>query len=400
MKRTLAIQTMRLGMVSGLGVLVFWTAAIRPTQAQRADVAVPVATNAPARGGDRAEYSPVVRDLTATNLYWGDTHLHTRNSADSYLVGNETLSPEDAFRYALGQTVAAHNGMHVRLRRPLDFLAVTDHAEYLGVFARLKREDPSLMGWPLGRRWSAMLVKGDRGIGREWVKAIQSNDAETQVPEDVRRSIWKEIAVLADRYNMPGRFTAFTGYEWTSMINGDNLHRVVLFRDGSDRTLRTMPFSAQESTDPEALWRVLEAYEARTGGEVLAISPNGNLSNGRMFALETVAGRPFTADYAQRRMRWEPLYEVTQVKGDGETHPALSPSDEFADFERWDESNASGDTPKQPWMLRHEYARQALKDGLQLAARCPRASSSSSNTSQLWAMRLRTSSSMRCRLRE
>jgi len=368
MKRTLAIQTMRLGMVSGLGVLVFWTAAIRPTQAQRADVAVPVATNAPARGGDRAEYSPVVRDLTATNLYWGDTHLHTRNSADSYLVGNETLSPEDAFRYALGQTVAAHNGMHVRLRRPLDFLAVTDHAEYLGVFARLKREDPSLMGWPLGRRWSAMLVKGDRGIGREWVKAIQSNDAETQVPEDVRRSIWKEIAVLADRYNMPGRFTAFTGYEWTSMINGDNLHRVVLFRDGSDRTLRTMPFSAQESTDPEALWRVLEAYEAQTGGEVLAIPHNGNLSNGRMFALETVAGRPFTAEYATRRARWEPLYEVTQVKGDGETHPALSPSDEFADFERWDESNASGDTPKQPWMLRHEYARQALKDGLQLAA--------------------------------
>ena len=126
MKRTVTIQTMRLGVVSGLGVLVFSAAVIRPTEAQRADVAAPVATNAPSRGGDRAEYSPVVRDLTATNLYWGDTHLHTRNSADSYLVGNETLDPEDAFRFAIGQTVTAQNGMHARLRRPLDFLAVTE----------------------------------------------------------------------------------------------------------------------------------------------------------------------------------------------------------------------------------------------------------------------------------
>lgn len=351
--------------VLGLGLVGLVTPAFHDAAAQGPEGGASAAAHG---SSERAEYSPVVRDTTATNLYWGDTHLHTRNSADSYLLGNESLSPDDAFRFAMGQTITAHDGMHVKLRRPLDFLAVTDHAEYLGVFARLKQQDPEFMSWPLGKRWSGMLLSGDRALGPEWVRAIQSSEPEKRVPQKLQRSIWEAIAATADRYNMPGRFTALTGYEWTSMINGDNLHRVVLFRDGADRTSQTMPFSAQDSTDPEALWRALDAYEQQTGGEVLAIAHNGNLSNGRMFALETLSGQPLTADYARRRMRWEPLYEVTQVKGDGETHPVLSPADEFADFERWGDSNAAG-VPKVPSMLQFEYARKALQDGLRLEAR-------------------------------
>lgn len=310
-------------------------------------------------------YSPPARHRNMTNLYWGDTHLHTAASADAIMMKG-TLTRDDAYRFARGEVVTAANGMPVKLRRPLDFLAVTDHAEYLGLFAKLEKgESEFVKGWPLGEQWAEMFRTNKRGnLILQWAAALQSSDPAMRPPEKTDRPIWEEVAETADRYNQPGKFTAFTGYEWTSMITGDNLHRVVIFKDGKDKTTGALPFTAQDSTDPERLWDALEQYETRTGGEVMAIAHNGNVSNGRMFAPLTNSGKPLDSDYAKKRMRWEPVYEVTQVKGDGEAHPKLSPDDEFADFETWDEGNIQLTAKKQPEMLPYEYARSALLEGL------------------------------------
>ena len=168
----------------------------------------------------------------------------------------------------------------------------------------------------------------------------------------------------ADTYNDPGRFTAFIGYEWTTMPKGDNLHRVVVFKDGADKAGQVVPFSAFDSEDPEDLWTYLGGYEKNTGGEVMAIAHNGNVSNGLMFSDKTVEGKPLSQAYAKTRSRWEPLYEVTQMKGDGEAHPYLSPDDEFADYETWDKGNLDGTSAKKKSMLKYEYGRSALKLGL------------------------------------
>ena len=181
------------------------------------------------------------------------------------------------------------------------------------------------------------------------------------------RSIWARVTEAAERHNQPGRFTAFIGFEWTSAPGGNNLHRNIIFRDGKDKADQVLPFSNYDSADPEDLWQWMAAYEQKTGGRLLAIPHNGNLSNGQMFDVETLSTRkPLDHDYAVRRMRWEPLYEVTQMKGDGETHPSLSPSDEFAHFERWDKGSF-GPQAKTPDMLPREYARAALKRGLAYA---------------------------------
>lgn len=312
---------------------------------------------------ERNLYSAPVRERH-TNLYWGDTHLHTRLSADAYTM-HTRLSREDAFRFARGESVTADNGMQARLRRPLDFLAITDHAEYLGIFAQLADDDPRLKSWKLGEQWQQLMRQGHEvELGKAFADAIQSSDPKYQLPETLRQSIWSEAAAVADHFNEPGLFTAFVGYEWTSMISGDNLHRVVIFKDGAATASQVLPFTAQHSTDPVDLWNALEDYEQQTGGEVLAIAHNGNVSNGRMFAPNGVNGKPIDAAYAEQRARWEPVYEVTQIKGDGEAHPYLSPDDEFADFETWDDGNITLTQPKQPEMLVYEYARSGLKEGL------------------------------------
>ena len=303
------------------------------------------------------------------NVYWGDTHLHTRNSADAYSLGNLNLTPADAFRFAQGQAVIAHNGMDVRLRRPLDFLVVSDHAEYLGGYYRFNVNDPSVVDTKAGKQWSGYLEEGNPGklIGA-FTASMADPENNYPFPEQTRRTIWQDVAQTADEYNRPGQFTAFTGYEWTSMINGNNLHRVVIYKDGADKTAQLPPFSGQDSLDPRDLWNALADYEEKTGGEVMAIAHNGNLSNGMMFPSKTVDGQPLTDAYAELRSRWEPIYEVTQVKGDGEAHPTLSPNDEFADYENWDWDNIGRSQAKEDWMLEHEYARSALKLGLQYEA--------------------------------
>jgi hypothetical protein len=317
---------------------------------------------------DDVSYSPGDRSPIPRRVYWGDTHLHTRNSADAYNLGNTDLSPDDAYRFARGETVISQTGLPASLRRPLDFLVVADHAGYLGAFHRFARGDPAVTDTAAGRRWSAMDTAAERFA--DVVKSLQQPGVLEQLPPATQRSIWLEDVVrVADRHNAPGAFTAFSGYEWTAMRDGNNLHRVVIFRDGEEKTARARPLSSADSVDPEDLWRNLADYERETGGGALAIAHNGNLSNGLMFADTTLGGGPLTRDYALVRARYEPLYEVTQVKGDGEAHPALSPNDEFADYETWDFGNIAMTAAKQSGMLPHEYARSALKLGLGLAAR-------------------------------
>jgi hypothetical protein len=311
--------------------------------------------------------APIREDLP--QLLWGDTHLHTSLSADAYTMETR-LSKEMAYRFARGETVIADNGMPVKLRRPLDFLAITDHAEYLGTFVRINADDSLEQDWALGRKWDAYMKSGDaKALSQSWVDAMSSTNPADALPANAVSDIWREAAVVADAYNNPGVFTAFVGYEWTSMVSGDNLHRVVIYRDGADKAAQHPPFSAQDSTDPEDLWTALENYEKDVGGQVLAIAHNGNVSNGRMFSPVRENGQIFDEAYASRRMRWEPVYEVTQVKGDGETHPYLSPDDEFADFETWDEGNILMSHRKEKSMLKTEYARSALQEGLRHEAK-------------------------------
>lgn len=313
------------------------------------------------------EYS---RNLSADypdRVFFGDTHLHTSYSFDAGMVGDR-LGPDAAYRFARGETVTASMGHKARLRRPLDFLVVADHAESMGLAPLVASKDPLAMNDPIGKQLIDLVAAGDfagayRLVGQERAagRPVLHNDG-------VRAPVWHRITDAAERYNEPGKFTAFIGYEYTSVPGRNNLHRVVMFRDGADKANTILPLSANESEDPEALWAYLEQYEQSTGGQALAIPHNGNLSNGLMFDDVTLSGEPLTADYARRRQRWEPLYEVTQIKGDGETHPLLSTNDEFADYYRWDRGNF-GSQLKTPDMLPREYAREALKRGLAIEAK-------------------------------
>jgi hypothetical protein len=313
-------------------------------------------------------YAPYADSEQPRNVYWGDTHLHTNFSPDANLLGNKSLTPADAYRFARGDTIDAHNGMRARLNRPLDFLVVSDHSEYLGLLPMIAANDPVVMADPAGKRWASMLAAGGDDALKAFYEVLE--DIGTAKPrlksKKIQTSAWSTITSTADEYNDPGKFTAFIGYEWTTMPKGENLHRVVIFKDGADKAGQILPFSAFDSENVEDLWRFLDGYEKDTGGNAMAIAHNGNISNGLMFSAKDFEGKPLTQAYAKTRSRWEPLYEVTQYKGDGEAHPKLSPQDEFADFETWDKGNLDATIVKEDWMLKHEYARSALKLGLSL----------------------------------
>ncbi|MHC4842915.1 MAG: DUF3604 domain-containing protein [Planctomycetota bacterium] len=318
-------------------------------------------------------YSPYAGRGYPTNVYWGDTHLHTSYSVDAAAFG-VTLGPEEAYRFARGEELTSAMGQRVKLSRPLDFLVVADHAEGLGFFPRLKAGAPDLMANEDARRWYGMIHEG----GEESVKAaldIIDTYSKGTFPyellkeEKAMRSAWGDVVDAAEKYNEAGTFTAFIGYEWTSLPGGNNLHRVLIYEDGEEKAGRTMPFSALDSEDPEDLWEYMANYEKTSGGQVLAIAHNGNLSNGLMFAMSDFNGDEITREYAETRMKWEPLYEVTQIKGDGEAHPYLSPNDEFADYETWDKGNLNLSALKKPEMLQYEYGRSALKLGLLLESK-------------------------------
>ena len=319
-------------------------------------------------------YSPYAGRNFPTRPLFGDTHLHTSFSMDAGAFGAR-LGPVDAYRFAKGEEVMASSGQPAKLSRPLDFLVVSDHSDNMGFFPQLLAGNPAMLSDPTGRRWYDMIQSGhgaDAAI--EIIVAFSQGTfpaALASLPgTPAYESAWRETIKAAEEANDPGRFTAFIGYEWTSNTGGNNLHRNVIFRDGSARASLVEPFTVVQplgSDNPRDLWKWMEAYESKTGGSVLAIAHNGNLSNGRMFPIiESFTGKPIDREYAETRAKWERLYEATQIKGDGETHPYLSPNDEFANFERWDKGNLDLSELKKPEMLEYEYARSALKLGLKL----------------------------------
>ena len=316
---------------------------------------------------DKARYSPYPEQDFPNRVFFGDTHLHTSYSADAGMIGN-TLGPEDAYRFARGETVTSSTGIPARLSRPLDFLVVADHAENLGLAPAIAESNPELLANDWGRMVHDLVKKGDiDSITKafdEWQVVLANLDDPLKEQTALVQSMWQRITTAAEQYNAPGAFTAFIGFEWTMQENGNNLHRNVVFRDGKDKADQIVPISQYDTQDPEQLWAWMAAYEQKTGGRMLAIPHNGNLSNGLMFDDVTLTDKqPLDRDYAERRARWEPLYEVTQMKGDGEAHPFLSAEDEFADFETWDKASF-GAEPKTREMLPQEYAREAYKRGL------------------------------------
>ena len=319
---------------------------------------------------DESVYSPYANRAYPDKVYFGDTHVHTNLSPDAGLIGT-TLDVHDGYRFARGETIVSNTGQRVQLVRPLDFLVITDHAEYIGLAPMIRDADPLLLGDEHGKWLYERFNAGPAGK-MEAFRAILE-DAVTATARfdspEATRSIWESFVRTADTYNEPGRFTAMIGFEWTSNPSGNNLHRVIVFRDGADKTSQVVPFGVFDSEDPEDLWEYLAGYEARTGGNALAIPHNGNLSNGLMFAEKTFSGKRMSRAYAETRMRWEPIIEVSQIKGDGEAHPLLSTEDEFADYENWDVANIDGSGAKENWMLQYEYGRSALKLGLKLGKR-------------------------------
>jgi len=323
---------------------------------------------------EKRPYSPYAGRSFPTRVYWGDTHLHTDLSFDAGAAGCR-LGPRDAYRLAKGEEVTASSGQPVKLSRPLDFLVVADHSDNMGFFPDFLAGKPELLADPQGRKWYDMIQTGKGG---EAAWEIVMSFSQGKFPKALEyapgtpgfRSTWKAIIKAAEEANDPGRFTAFIGYEWTSLAAGNNLHRNVIFRDNGDKASTIEPYTTTKplgSNNPRDLWKWMAGYEQKTGGNVLAIAHNGNLSNGTMFPLiESFNGKPIDREYAETRAKWERLYEATQMKGDGETHPFLSPNDEFANYERWDKGNLDLSEAKKPEMLEFEYARAALRNGLKL----------------------------------
>ena len=315
--------------------------------------------------GKKVKYSPYPEQNFPNKVFFGDTHLHTSYSTDAGMVGC-TLGPEAAYRFARGETVISSTGVPARLHRPLDFLVVSDHAENLGLSPAINASNPKLLKNKWGKMEHDLVKSGTEGALEAYENWMHQNaireDPLADMPE-LAADMWQKEIAAAEKYNQPGLFTAFIGYEWTSMPDGNNLHRNVIFRDGGDKAKQVVPFSQYDSFDSEDLWQWMQDYEKKTGGRLLAIPHNGNLSNGLMFDDVTYTGKPLTKDYALRRQKWEPVYEITQMKGDSESHPSLSPTDEFADYEVWDKASF-GPQPKTPAMLPREYAREALKRGL------------------------------------
>ncbi|MHC4750533.1 MAG: DUF3604 domain-containing protein [Planctomycetota bacterium] len=321
-------------------------------------------------------YSPYAGRSFPTRVFWGDTHLHTGMSLDAGAFGCR-LNPEDAHRFARGEELTSTTGLRVKLSRPLDFLVVADHSDNMGFFPALFAGDPTMLAHPTGKRWYDMIqAGGQQGVAAavEIIQSLTGNkfpDALYFAPgTPAYRSAWEKTIAAAEKYNDPGHYTAFIGYEWTSTEKGANRHRVVIYRDGGDKASVMEPYTTLPpygSPDPRDLWKWLQAYEDKTGGRILALAHNGNMSNGVMFPIvDTFTGEPFDRNWAETIIKWEPLYEITQIKGDGETHPFLSPNDEFADYETWDQGNLDLTELKKKEMLQYEYGRPALAIGLEL----------------------------------
>ncbi len=329
----------------------------------------------------------------ATQVYWGDTHLHTSYSFDAFMNSNESADPDTAYRWAKGQPVVhPYNRARVQLDRPLDFLVAADHAELMGVIRAIHLADPDLPKmnlWGAFRRWISIHVLNsnlDKGTGGNVFLNLLPDaaaepggdpvaDPNNRLPTgafgDTRameQIAWNEIVDAAERHNDPGKFTSFIGWEWSSLPTGANLHRVVMSPSGSVAK-EYLPYGSDDSQYPEDLWNWMQETSDRTGAEFISIPHNSNISKGYMFQDTTLKGEPMTAAYAGNRIRWEPVAEITQIKGDSETHPDLSPNDEFADFETYEFyiQKTDGGYAYEPG--KGDYVRSGLKTGLEVEAK-------------------------------
>ena len=329
------------------------------------------------------------KSAVATQVYFGDTHLHSSYSFDAFLNNNHSADPDTAYRWAKGQPVIhPYNRARVQIQTPLDFLVVSDHAEMLGVMKAVRNDSDlfeDLGLWAGVKRWYAMRMMNDaidtdtgfsffgrflpvpaQGEGHVDPVADPSNNiGSVGIFGDtaaVGTAAWNDIVDTADRHNDPGTFTSLIGWEWSSIPTGANLHRIVISPDGAEKSNQYMPFGSDQSQYPEDLWKWLGETQERTGARFLAIPHNSNISKGYMFDTTTLRGEEITADYASRRMAWEPVAEITQIKGDSETHSSLSPEDEFADFETYEHYIQNG--PTNYVASAADYIRPALKRGL------------------------------------
>ena len=294
------------------------------------------------------------------NVYFGQTHVHTSWSFDAYVFGNTVTGPEEAYKYALGQPIKHPGGYMVQLKRPLDFQAVTDHAEYVGTVRLANDPTSALSKLPIADK---LKVRSKEDIQKIYLflgtSLLKNEPIKELTDPEVAGGIWKQTVAIADKYYQPGKFTTFAAYEWTSTPNNRNMHRNVIFKD--TKKVPDVPYTSIDSTHPEDLWAWMDAQRG-AGNELLAISHNSNLSDGIMFPLDVDdKGRPIDAAWARDRMNNEPLAEVTQLKGASETHPSLSPNDEFAGFEIL--NYLFGGAQRQP-RLHGSYIREAYQNGL------------------------------------
>jgi hypothetical protein len=318
-----------------------------------------------------ADTVEVTNTIYPERVYWGDQHLHTSWSADAAAAGT-VIGPEEGLRFAMGEEIKNNLGNPVKLKRPLDWLCVSDHSDGMGVAAAIKEGDPLLLADPLLKKWNEGMNSTDPKVQKEVQNDMVRSQSTGKLPKVITdgtfsKTIWEKNCDIVDKYNQPGKFTAFVAYEWTSNYQGgNNLHRNIIYRGNGTEAKAVIPENTFVSSDPESLWKWMDAYEKKTGGRILAIPHNGNLSNGWMFSLTTLSGKPLSKEYAETRNKYERLIEVTQVKGTSEAHPSLSPTDEFANFEIWDKGNLAYQKAKTPAMLKTEYIREALKDGIKL----------------------------------
>jgi uncharacterized protein DUF3604 len=338
-----------------------------------------------------------------TQLLWGDTHLHTSYSTDAFMAGNRDADPDAAYRLAKGEPIVhPFNRTRVQLNRPLDFLVVADHAEGLGVLGQIYAEDPDLSGSWFWQRWiSAFFLDRFRGSIEDPVEGTANFRARMATPlispgettdplsvgpkvglvnaltqlipletiHEMSASMWAKSVAAADAHYEPGVFTPIIGWEWTQTANGVNLHRVVMSTLDGEEAATIDPVGSDDNPYPEDLWAGLDALTEATNARFLSIPHNSNLSKGYMFADRTIRGEDITADYARTRMEWEPVAEVTQFKGDSETHPALSPDDEFADFEQFEFYLQASPQNLNYTPAVGDYARTALMRGLEIEER-------------------------------
>ena len=339
---------------------------------------------------------------TETRLLWGDTHLHTAFSVDAYMAGNRSLGPDAAYRYAKGEPVIhPYNNTRVQIQQPLDFLAVSDHAEYLGVIPVIlsgEYDQPEAGIFQTIKSWTLInflnyaiedpLAGTKRFTGLLPEPEIQSGDSKDPIAAAVEAgtdgglgslgliddsaalrisaSQWTRSMQIADQHNAPGEFTALVGWEWSQTASGANLHRIVVSDADGSTAAGIDPIGSDDAPYPEDLWDGLEKLSRQASAEFISIPHNSNLSKGYMFAKTTVKGENISSDYARTRMKWEPIVEATQIKGDSETHPDLAPGDAFAQFERFNFYLQAFPQAQGYKVQKGDTVRSALKSGLEL----------------------------------